>query len=266
MLLALFITVFKQQCYGQGNAIYLSTPLTPPAEMVWLVTVSLVGLSLAGAVSFRIVWRYSYSFAASAGPAATIMFALVFFLTGRLATHNGTAPGLGMPLPALTGLAWSEVGSQFVLWNCLGLLQFVTIIVVIGMVANKLRSMAYALPLVLYTVAITAAIPWLAYYILHRGSAGIPAFTALLMALLLKQSRLSLIIIAVLTLILPDYFAIFCLYSLFFFPVLEATTHDVCRPNRLEIVCLFFICAFVYFLGVFALVSQGALAHGPGAG
>ncbi len=262
--MAAAILAAEKNCLAHGLTTYLSTPVTPPAGMEWLRTAALVGLSLAGAMSLRIVWRYSYAFAASAGAAAAIMFSLVFYMTGRFATHGDTAQGLGSPYQPMFGLSWSEVGSQFVIWNGLGLFQFITIIVVIGMVSQKLRTMSYAVPLVLYTAAVTAAMPWISYYALYRGSAYIIVATTVALALLLKRSRIALIVAGLLALLLPDYFAVFFIYSLLFFPVLEAATREVCLPNRLEIVCAALTCAFVYFMACMPFVTERALAHGWG--
>lgn len=107
---------------AHGFVLYVSTPITPPRELVWWLPISL-GLLVAGA--FLILWQVlGRHWLASAGLAlaAIAVFAVPFFMLGRFVESLSTAPlpGLGLPNRTFWGMGWCRVGWLFVRWNLYG--------------------------------------------------------------------------------------------------------------------------------------------------
>ncbi|EKD82650.1 MAG: hypothetical protein ACD_39C01168G0003 [uncultured bacterium] len=263
LLLTGFVLAVQHECCGHGLAIYLSTPITPPAGMEWVRAPAMILLSLACAVTFRIVWRYSYMFATSAGAAVVMIYSMLFYLTGRFATHNSIAPGLGSPYPPMPGLSWSDVGGDFILWNGIGIAILTTLMLLAGSICASIKPTTFAAPLlILYTALITFAMPWITHFFYRNGS--LIGVIGVILALILKRSRRAFLVIAGLALFLPDFFIMIFIYSLFFFPVFEFAKLPFDWPKRLEAACILLICAGAYSLTLLPYASEGALAHGWG--
>jgi len=242
---------------------YLSTPITPPAGMEWVRAPAMIFLSLACMVAFRIVWRYSYMFAASAGAAVVMIYSMLFYLTGSFATRHSIAPGLGSPYPPMVGLSWSEVGGEFIFWNGIGIVMLMTLLLLSGSICARVKPTTFAAPLLIfYTALITFAMPWITNVFYRLDSLII--VIGVILALILKRSRPVFLVAVGLALFLPEFFAMMFIYSLFFFPVFEFAKLPFDRPKRLEAACILLICVCAYSLTLLPYISEGALAHGRG--
>lgn len=263
MLLTGFVLALQHECCGHGLAVYFSTPITPPAGMEWVRAPAMIFLSLACMVAFRIVWRYSYMFAASAGAAVVMIYSMLFYLTGRFATHNSIASGLGSPYPPMPGLSWSDVGAEFILWNGIGILMLMSLMLLIGSICAQIKPTTFTAPLLIfYTALITFAMPWITHFFYRNGS--LIGVIGVILALLLKRSRSVFLVFAVLAMFLPDFFIMVFIYSLFFFPVFEFAKLPFERPKRLEAACILLICLCAYSITLMPYISERALAHGWG--
>ena len=108
---------------AHGFAVYVATPVSPPAGFVWVAPASaalLVGLNLV------LLWRLGLAGGARAAVVAVLgvlTFASVFDVFGYVAATATTAPppGLGPPSRVYWGMGWREAGWLFVPWNVAGL-------------------------------------------------------------------------------------------------------------------------------------------------
>lgn len=110
--------------HAHGLARYVSTPITPPSELLWV----LPAYALVFIVGNALFWKQSMR----AGLARSILvvlgflvcFAGSFYFMGAHAARATTAPppGLGTPHPVFWGFTWHNAGRLFVTWNVFGVL------------------------------------------------------------------------------------------------------------------------------------------------
>ena len=107
---------------AQGFAVYVATPVAPPAGFVWVAPASvalLVGLNLV------LLWRLGLAAPTRAAVVAVLgvlTFASVFDVFGYVAATATAAPppGLGPPSGVYWGMGWRKAGWLFVPWNVAG--------------------------------------------------------------------------------------------------------------------------------------------------
>lgn len=105
---------------AHGFVLYVSTPITPPRELVWWLPISL-GLLVAGA--FLILWQVlgrHWLASACLALVTVVLFAVPFFMMGRFGLSTAPLPGLGLPSRTFWGMGWCRVGWLFVRWNLYG--------------------------------------------------------------------------------------------------------------------------------------------------
>lgn len=102
---------------------YVSTPITPPLELLWVAAVYVV-LFLILNVPCR-KWFLGEGLLRSTlfSVALLTSFSLSFFCAGTFAASMSTAPppGLGFSHPAFWGFDWEKCGDLFQFWNSFGL-------------------------------------------------------------------------------------------------------------------------------------------------
>jgi len=164
-------------------AIYVSTPISPPAPLAWVRPVSLVAIAVSLILAFRFLgsFRWITSLVVSLG--STLAFSVVFYLIGWFAASANTGPPPGLGPPSAVYVRWSETDleSLFISWNTIGAAVLLAAVFVIGdlwRLGSMSRRLAIVgVPLVVYGVLLlpfvaTAAIAhgWAGGYVMNQGN------------------------------------------------------------------------------------------------
>ncbi|MBN1491662.1 MAG: hypothetical protein JXA69_17245 [Phycisphaerae bacterium] len=152
---------------------YASTPITPPKEFTWWFPFA-IGILLAGA--FLTIWcsmGRRWYFAIGLSVCAVVLFAIPFFLFGRMAAGASTAPppGLDVPHRTMWGMGWRRAGCTFVYWNLLGYVFFSCSLFVCSGVYRAKRRLKKLAACALATYVI-ALVPYVSRGALVHGWAG----------------------------------------------------------------------------------------------
>ncbi len=157
---------------------YVSTPITPPEELLWVLPVY-VALFISGNLWFRRRWADSeLGRSVRLAVGFLVCFAGSFFLIGSFAADMTTRPppGLGTPHPTYWGFSWDDVGGLFVRWNIYGMIALIVWSLVFlrpGFRKNRLRWLALFGNVVLYSVC---TLPYVATGAWVHGWAGAHVF------------------------------------------------------------------------------------------
>jgi len=158
---------------AHGFALYVSTPLTPPRELIWwfpfALTLIIAGIFL---IMRRLLGR-SWPATVGLSVLAAILFATSFLMFGLFAAsvHTGPPPGLGLPCRTFWGMGWRSVGWLFVRWNIYGYLFLLGSLYICGGIS---RTKAHFKQLVKWTAALYMAgiIPYIVTGALVHGWGG----------------------------------------------------------------------------------------------
>jgi hypothetical protein len=146
--------------WSHGFAIYVSTPITPPATFEWTPIVSTISILVASFLSYWLIARKPLvdSFLTSLG--ATSLFWLVLVFIGGLAAMRTTAPPPGLGLPSAIYWHWrsGELEGLFIMWNALGVAILTAAVVVFGRlwrIELRRRCLVLVIPALVYLACLS---------------------------------------------------------------------------------------------------------------
>lgn len=103
-------------------AIYVSTPLTPPATFEWLRPIAAAAIAVSVFIAMWLVARSSWIEGFFVAISATVLFSLTFLFIGYYAAGTNTRPPPGLGPPSSIYWHWrdGELGFLFTTWNIIG--------------------------------------------------------------------------------------------------------------------------------------------------
>jgi hypothetical protein len=133
--------VLSGAAYAHGTAIYVSTPVSPPAGFSWVVWVSAALLVGAYTILFRRFKGLSWTMAPVAATAVTSIFGATFYAIGAFHASSSTRPppGLGWGYHVFWGFGWRAVGSEFIQWNVIGIVALLAVSGCACIIIRKLK-------------------------------------------------------------------------------------------------------------------------------
>ncbi len=169
-----FFLFLSTQSYAHGIAKYISTPITPPAEFIWWLPVSLLLLFVFCFILIHKYFLFGWKKSFLCSIAIIPLFAISFFLFGLFASSITTAPlpGLGGPCPTFWGIGWREGGFLFLRWNIYGFLfLFLSSLLITNSWKNKTKLkygialfLVYSMCLLPYIITGALLHGWTGYY------------------------------------------------------------------------------------------------------
>ncbi len=158
--------------WSHSFAIYVSTPLTPPATYEWTY-VSLIFIAISLTLCHRFAAKRTLITSFLTAVATTLVFWVVFVYIGRFAASTSTAPPPGLGPPSAIYLRWrhDELGRLFAFWNAFGVVLLAAATFVVGRVW-KLKTGRLALLAVPVIVYLSFLSPFLATGAIAHGWAG----------------------------------------------------------------------------------------------
>lgn len=154
-LIAFCCLVSQGSAFAHGFAVSVSTPISPPVELMWVLPAFGLLFVIMNSWFNRRMNGSGFDRSMFCALGHCLCLGLSFFFVGDLAAGLTTAPppGLGVPCPAYWGFGWDKVGSLFLTWNGLGLLfvaGWTILFVKLWRVPRRLRAMNVVANLVLY--------------------------------------------------------------------------------------------------------------------
>lgn len=117
LLSCLLLMIFSSKAFAHGTVIYVSTPIVPPLQWIWLAFIFFI-ISMA--------WDYR-TLKTHAGTGKIVIIGICTILS-LIGLHMNLMPftfAMGPPTPSFVpfrvfyGLKWEAIGTYFVFWNAL---------------------------------------------------------------------------------------------------------------------------------------------------
>lgn len=167
--------------WAHSFAVYVSTPLTPPAAFVWLWPISL--LVIGGSIYFSLRKGAGVGVVESVCVAVGVLllFGGIFVFIGLFVAGLDTGPPPGLGPPGLIYRRWDGYGLVilFIVWNAIGLTLLASAIILLGRLwkakRNQHTSFIVRIPLLAYGALL---IPYLLTGALAHGWGGGHVMTA----------------------------------------------------------------------------------------
>jgi uncharacterized membrane protein YgdD (TMEM256/DUF423 family) len=123
LAIVVLLCVLPGVATAHGLARYVSTPITPPSELVWVLPAYAVVFIIVTTLMRKREVGVSNSRALLLSMVLFACFAGSFYLIGASAARATTAPppGLGPPYPVFRGIVWKRAWPLFSRWNLYGI-------------------------------------------------------------------------------------------------------------------------------------------------
>ncbi len=174
-LIVFFFSLMCREASAHGFVIHVSTPITPPAGLVWLVPVSLAAVALSVLLAFRILRLATWLESVLVSVSAALVFGLAFVFVGTIGASCfiGPLPALGPPLGVYWRFRTGWLESLFVIWNGIGVGVLLGVVFLVGRLwlpaRREVRRKTLAFPVATYLLLL---VPFLLTGSLAHGWAG----------------------------------------------------------------------------------------------
>jgi hypothetical protein len=156
--------------------VYVSTPITPPRVLLWLLPVSFSALTICILLVFRLLKLAGWLESIIVAFGATVVFGAVFYYIGASHAASTTAPsaGLGPPSAVYWHFQVGRLESLFAVWNGIGIGILVGSVFLVGRLWLRDRRklglrVVLAVPVAVYVLLL---IPFLTTEAFAHGWAG----------------------------------------------------------------------------------------------